>query len=139
MLCAASSSVRRRDFTLYVDESIYSKELVGALIQSGESVRRVGKDVPFGAKDHQWLAVVGRNGWTALTRDQRIRYRRLEKQTMKAHGVGVFTFTGGQATASQMTERVLAHIEKMRAISTSEPRPFLYTFGLFGPLSRLKL
>jgi hypothetical protein len=128
-----------REFTVYVDESIYSKELVASLENAGVSVRRVGLDVPFGAKDHQWLAVVGKNGWVPIMRDQRIRYRKLEKETLKAHAVGAFVFTGGQATASQTAAAVLERLEKMRAIATSEHRPFLYTFGLFGPLARVKI
>ncbi|MGH8249604.1 MAG: hypothetical protein ACREVI_02725 [Steroidobacteraceae bacterium] len=139
MRFAASSSVRRREFTLYVDESIYSKDLVSGLLLAKEDVRRVGIDVKFGAKDHEWLEVVGTNGWFALTRDQRIRYRTLEKRTMKAYEVGAFTFIGGQATASQTTARVLELLPKMKAIAKSETRPFLYTFGHVGGLARVSL
>lgn len=128
-----------RDFTLYVDESIYSKKLVEELVKTGQNVRRVGVDIPFGARDHEWLERAGKDGWTALTRDQRIRYRRLEKETLKQFGVGAFTFTGGQATAAETAAAVLAHLERMRAIATSETRPFLYTFGKVGPLSRVRL
>jgi hypothetical protein len=72
-------------------------------------------------------------------RDQRIRYRKLEKEALKAYGVGAFVFTGGQATASQTAVAVLERLDKMRALAVSERRPFLYTFGLYGPLAKAKL
>jgi hypothetical protein len=131
--------VRRREFTLYVDESIFSKALLGALAKSGETIRVVGSVVPFGAKDHEWLEIIGKKHWLALTRDQRIRYRTLEKQAVKAYAIGMFTFTGGQATSHQTAERVLAVLPKMKAIAASEPRPFIFTFGLSGPLARVRL
>lgn len=139
MRSAASLSVPPRDLTLYVDESIYSKHLVSELTLTGESIKRVGLDVPFGAKDYEWLEIVGKNGWIALTRDQRIRYRTLEKRALKEFEVGAFTFTGGQATAIQITQRVITLLPKMKAISVSQPKPFLFTFGLVGPLARVKL
>lgn len=128
-----------RDSEFYVDESIYSKLLVAELRRAGEIVHHVGVDVPFGADDQEWLAAVGAHQWIAITRDQRIRYRKLEKEALKAAGVGAFTFTGGQATALETATAILSRLEKMRAIARSEPRPFLYTFGLYGPLSRVTL
>jgi len=72
-------------------------------------------------------------------RDKRIRYRKLEKQSLVFHSVGASTFTGGNATAKTTSERLVDLLPKMTAIAGSELRPFLYTFGLSGALSRVKL
>jgi hypothetical protein len=63
----------------------------------------------------------------------------LEKQALIDHGVGCFTFTQGQATAIQCAERIIALLPKMTAVAGSEPRPFLYTFGLTVGLARVAL
>lgn len=124
---------------LYVDESIYSKVLVQAVRSAGVAVEHVGVAVPFGAKDEDWLEMCGRNGWVALTRDQRIRYRQLEKQALKDFSVGAFTFTAGMATAQQTASRVVELLPILHSRARDTTRPFLFTFGLLGPVSRVKL
>lgn len=125
--------------TFYVDESIFSNALVQSLSSAGVAFATVGRDVPPGAADEVWLEICGRRGWVALTRDQRIRYRTLEKRALKDYHVGAFTFTGGQATAQQTAQRIFVLLPSLLRIATSEPKPFIYTFGLLGPLSRVAL
>jgi hypothetical protein len=125
--------------TFYVDESIFSNVLVAELTAAGISFDRVGIAVPFGASDEEWLSHCGKHSHIALTRDQRIRYRSLEKKALLDHGVACFTFTQGQATAIQCASRIIALAPKMTAIATSQPRPFLYTFGLTTGLARVAL
>jgi PIN like domain len=123
----------------YVDESIYSRILIQALKEVDAQFSTVGDAIPFGAPDEEWLEVCGNSGWLALTRDQRIRYRTLEKRAVRDYRVGMFTFTGGQATAQQTTDRIMALLAKFSHIASSESRPFIYTFGLIGPVARVKL
>jgi hypothetical protein len=125
--------------TFYVDESIFSNALVAALTVAGIVFDRVGLAVPFGAPDDVWLSHCGRNSYLALTRDQRIRYRALEKQALIDHGVACFTFTQGQATAAQCAARIVDLVPKMVAIAATQPWPFLYTFGMSGGLANVKL
>lgn len=136
-----ASLIARREAapTFYVDESIYSNALVAQLTAAGIAFDRVGITVPFGSPDAVWLSHCGRHSYVALTRDQRIRYRPLEKQALIDHGVGCFTFTQGQATAMQCAERIVALAPKMAAIAAKESRPFLYTFGLYAGLARVTL
>lgn len=125
--------------TFYVDESIFSKALVAQLTAAGIAFDRVGATVPFGASDDVWLSHCGKHSYLALTRDQRIRYRPLEKQALIEHGVACFTFTQGQATATQCAVRIVELAPKMVAIAASQPRPLLYTFGLTGGLAKVTL
>jgi hypothetical protein len=125
--------------TFYVDESIFSHALVAELTAAGIVYDRVGITVPLGAPDDVWLSHCGKHSYVALTRDQRIRYRPLEKQALIAHGVACFTFTQGQATAIQCAARIVALAPKMVAIADSQPRPFLYTFGLSAGLAKVTL
>lgn len=123
----------------YVDESIFSKALVAELVAARITFDRVGVTVPFGASDDLWPSHCGRHSYLALTRDQRIRYRPLEKQALIDYGVACFTFTQGQATAIQCATRIVALAPRMVAIAASQPRPFLYTFGLSAGLAKVRL
>lgn len=122
-----------------VDESIFSNALVAELTAAGITFDRVGITVPFGASDEVWLSHCGEHSYIALTRDQRIRYRPLEKRALLEYGVACFTFTQGQATASQCAARIVELAPKMIAIAVQQPRPLLYTFGLSGGLCRVNL
>lgn len=123
----------------YVDESIFSNALVAELTAAGIDFDRVGLTVPFGAPDEVWLSHCGKHSYLALTRDQRIRYRALEKRALLEHGVACFTFTQGHATASQCASRIVQLAPKMIAIVARQPRPLLYTFGLSGGLAKVRL
>jgi hypothetical protein len=123
----------------YLDESIFSHVLLETLLAAGATVRRVGVDVPYGSADDVWLSAAGAHGWIALMRDQRIRRRPLELTALQAAGVAAFVFTGGQATAQDTAAAIVPRLIKFANMAVSEPRPFLYTFGRSGRLSRVKL
>ena len=97
---AASSSAKRPESTvLYLDESIFSPVLCDALESAGVAVRRPGIDIAFGTPDEVWLQKAGAERWIVLMRDQRIRHRALEIQSLREARVGAFVFSGGEATA----------------------------------------
>jgi len=123
----------------YLDESIYSQILAEALESAGIVVRRPGADVPFGTPDETWLAIAGTEKWIVLMRDQRVRHRALELRALRLAKVGAFVLTAGQATARETTVVIIGKLQKLVNISRSERKPFLYTLGATGVLSRLKL
>jgi hypothetical protein len=72
-------------------------------------------------------------------RDQRIRRRPLETQSLRDARVGAFVFTAGEATAQATALVVLSKLQKILNISRSERRPFLCTLGITGGMSRFKI
>lgn len=72
-----------------------------------------------------------------LTRDQQIRRRPLERAALNAAGVAAFAITAGQATAEETARVILPLLGKFASMAISEPKPFLYTFGFAGHLSRI--
>jgi hypothetical protein len=102
-------------------------------------VRRPGVEVPFGTPDEVWLATAGTQRWIVLMRDQRIRHRPLEIQALRFSRVGAFVVTAGQATARDTAMVVLGKLPKILNIWRSERKPFLYTLGMTGALSKVKI
>jgi hypothetical protein len=106
---------------------------------AGAGVRHAGEAFPFGTADEIWLSEAGKKRWIVLTRDQKIRWRRLELDALLAAGTAAFAFSAGQATAAETAGIVVKLLQKMANMSVSERKPFLYTFGMSGSLSRVRL
>lgn len=82
--------------------------------------------VPEGAKDPQWLRVVGKAGLVVLTRDKRIRHRPLERQSLLANGVrACFQTTGGQLTLFEQLQLWLRYWSDIENLVEEEPGPWL--------------
>jgi len=69
------------------------------------------EDIP----DHEWLSLAGQRGWPVLMKDQRIRYRPVERAAVIANGVQAFCLSGGNLTAEVMADQFLAVIERIAA------------------------
>lgn len=106
---------------------------------AGANVEHAGGAYPFGTTDEVWLSACGERNWIALTRDQRIRRRVLERLAIQRSGAAVFALTAGEATAAETADVVIRLLVKFANMAVSEPKPFLYTFGLAGRLSPVRL
>lgn len=84
--------------------------------------------VPRGSLDDVWLPVIGHLGLVVITRDQKIRYRVVEKQMWLDHAVRGFVLTGRK---SQSTATSLALLSKRWAditalVDTRPDGPWMY-------------
>jgi hypothetical protein len=91
-------------------------------------------EVPRQALDAEWLGVVGTAGLVAITRDQRIRYKPVEKRMWVEYRVRGFVLTG---TTSQSTADSLGLLEhhwaRMTTILHSQPEgPWMYAVTQAG-------
>jgi hypothetical protein len=109
------------------------------LRNAGANVEHAGGAISFGTPDAEWLKVCGAKGWVVLMRDDRVRYRRLERQALQSHKVAAFVLTSTQVTAEETANIVEVLLQKFVNMSVSEPKPFLYSFGRSKRLSRVNL
>lgn len=85
-----------------------------------------GNLVAEGARDQDWLPVVGRAGLVVLTRDKRIRTRPLERKALLENGVRTcFQTTGGQLTLFQQLQLWLRWWNEIEKLANDEPGPWL--------------
>jgi len=134
---ASSRSKPPEPLTLFLDESLDSESIVQALAAAGATVERLTRHFPKGTDDRTWLTLAGSRGWVVLTRDKRIRYRRLERLALQAARVRTFVFTGGNVTLSETAEILASAAEEIRDICNREPGPFLYHIGRGGKPRRM--
>ncbi|WP_334144917.1 hypothetical protein [Rhabdothermincola sp.] len=79
-------------------------------------------EVPRGALDDDWLAVVGARRLVVITRDRRIRYRPVERAAWVAHGVRGFVLTGRKSQTTDESVAVLTrHWAQIAELVTAEP------------------
>ncbi|MGH9085850.1 MAG: hypothetical protein ACRDYW_10390 [Acidimicrobiales bacterium] len=85
--------------------------------------------VPRGSIDDDWLPVVGASRPVVITRDQRIRYRLVEKQMWLDHAVRGFVLTGRKSQSTAESLAVLAnHWPDIEALVDARPDgPWMYS------------
>jgi hypothetical protein len=101
-------------------------------------VERLTAHFAKGTDDAEWLALVGANQWVVLTRDKRIRYRRLELIALEAAKVRTFVFTGGNVTLGDTAAILAKSVPAIRRICARERGPFIYHIGVTGKPRRMR-
>jgi hypothetical protein len=126
---------------LFLDRSLGRRQVPELLRASGLRLQTLsevyGTPADEGVADVDWLELAGTNGWVVLMKDQRIRYRPVEREALIAHGVRAFCLTGGNLRAADMAAHFLAAIDVITA-ACAQPGPFLYAVSPRG-LRRLDL
>jgi len=88
---------------------------------------------PPDAPDTAWLQVVGERRWVVLTKDERIRRRPLERQTLLAAGVRAFALTARRLTGSEMGQAFIdARGAMENLLRRRRQRPFIATVTRHG-------
>jgi hypothetical protein len=72
-----------------------------ALRAAGVDIRVHDELFPQGTQDVVWLAEAGACRWVVLTRDDRIRYNRLERQAVLAAALRFFSITSSSLTGDE--------------------------------------
>lgn len=118
----------------FVDESMLS--IAKALRAVRSDILHPGHPdcptIPLGAKDVDWLPLVGQAGWPVIMRDKRIRRRPAERQRLVEHSVRAFCLTGsGNRTSWEMLRIVVRHWDRVETAAT-QSGPFIYALTASG-------
>jgi hypothetical protein len=134
---ASLTSKPPEPLTFFLDESLDSGSIVTALREAGATVERLTDHFPKGTPDEKWLAEAGRRHWIVITRDKRIRYRKLERLALHEAGVRAFVFTGGNVTIKETGDILAGALKHMSKIARGEPGPFIYHIPRSGKPVRM--
>lgn len=77
-------------FVFFLSRCLGSDDVRSALIAAGVTVEIHNDHFSPNETDDVWLTEVGRRGWVVITRDERIRYRMVEKQAIARAKVRTF-------------------------------------------------
>ena len=81
--------------------------------------------LPPDAPDEEWIALVGRKGWVAVTRDKNIRYRAVEINAIKKHAARVVVIRMKNATGPQMAELLVKERHRIARFVAKTKAPFI--------------
>lgn len=95
-----------------------------ALVASGLQVERHAVHFPPDCPDEEWLRVVGSRGWTALTRDARIRYKPNELAAIVRHRVALLVVVGN-APHAELAANFVRTAGRVTAFVDRHTPPFI--------------
>ncbi len=129
---ASSNSQPPEPLTLFLDESLDATVVVEALRAVGATVERLTDHFAKGTEDRVWLEWAGSNRRVVLTRDKRIRYRRLELLALQAARVRAFVFTGGNVGMKDTGKILAGALPRIERIARKDQGPCIYHIGKSG-------
>ena len=112
-------------------------KVADAMRQAGAQVRVHDDHFPPDARDEDWLREVGRKQWVVLTRDQRIRHRKLELAALFKARVAAFVFTGGNVSGEDMADTLVRSLPAISRFVAKHPRPFIASIIKSGRIQLL--
>lgn len=109
----------------FFDENT-SERLTRGMKEFGEDVVHLRDMFPQGAKDEDWLRVVGSKGLVLVTRDAQIRRKPGELAAYRRHNVGGFVLQGKNIDHCGMIQQVVRNWPRMKELAVKTTRPFLF-------------
>lgn len=122
----------------FIDRSLGRKYVAEALRTAGATVVVHDDHFPQTTPDVDWLAEVGRRGWVVLSKDERIRRNRIEREALEAAHVRAFFLTQQDITGQEMANLFRDALPGMTNRTISQPAPFIFTISRSGKFSRVK-
>ncbi len=95
--------------------------------------------LPMDAPDQEWIDLVGRKGWIAITKDKHIRYRYAEFAAVKTYRARVVVIRAKNLTGGELTELIIKCYLKIQNHSSNNPAPFVADLDRSGKLSNYEL
>jgi len=120
------SAARPPDGTVFfIDRSLGIEPIRAALIEQSLLVEIHDDNFKRDEEDRVWLKSVGERGWVVLTKDQRLRYRPLEKAALRSSNARVFVLTAGNLRRSEIAAVFVSALPQIFKILRSRPGPFV--------------
>lgn len=124
--------------TLYLDRNLGKHLVAKALRAAGHSVEIHDDHLPMAAPDEDWIQLVGREGWIAITKDKNIRYRYAELDAIKQHRARVIVIRAKNLTGQELAALVVQYHARIQRLATDHRAPFVAGLDRSGRLSLYK-
>ncbi len=127
---SAASSKPQPEPTLFLDRNLGRHVIADCLRVEKITVEVHDDHLPPDAPDEEWIALVGRQDWVAITKDRNIRYRAAELDAIQRHAARVIVVRMKNATGPDIAALLLRARRRIaRFVATTDP-PFVA--GIFG-------
>lgn len=113
------------ELVLFLDRNLGRKIVSEKLRATGMKVEIHDEHLPMDAPDEDWIALVGKRGWTALTKDKNIRFRSVQLEMIKKHRARVIVIRAKDSTGSDIAELLIKGREKISRFVSENTAPFV--------------
>ena len=127
---SGASSKPQPERTLFIDRSLGRHIIADRLRAEGMAVEVHDDHLPQDAPDEEWIALVGRMGWVAITKDRGVRYRAAELQAIRRHSARVIVIRMKNATGSDIAELLVKARHRIARFAAKTAPPFVA--GIYG-------
>lgn len=110
---------------LYLDSNLGNRKAPGILRQRGINFEIHNDHLQPDAPDEDWIDLCSRRNWVAVTKDLRLKYNAVAKQTILGSSVRIFTISANTLTGEQIGELIAGSYESMQRICNERSGPFL--------------
>jgi hypothetical protein len=124
------------EVVFFLDENHHrNKALLQVFEEQNIIVEKHHNHFETGARDEDWLPIVGQRGWILLTSDTRIRYRYSELAQVIEHRVRMFCFSSNNQAASAMAATLRSALPHMLQFLTQNEPPFFASIDKSGKVT----
>ena len=127
--------------TLFLDRNLGRHIVADRLRSEGMKVEVHDDHLPPDAPDEEWITLVGRKGWGAVTKDKNVRYRAAELASIRRHSARVLVVRTKNATGLDIAALLIAGRRRIaRFAQSTTPAPFvaaIYRSGQVKEYERL--
>lgn len=127
-----NSDWRHEELTVFLDRNLGRYIIANRLQSAGIAVEVHDKHLVPDAPDDEWISLVGRKGWTAITKDKNICYRAAELGSIRKHKARIIVIRSRNATGTDIAELLVNGFRRIARFSSRTPAPFvagLYASG----------
>ena len=125
--------------TLFLDRNLGRHIIAKRLRDDGMAVEVHDDHLPPDAPDEDWIALVGREGWVAVTKDKNVRYRTAELEAIREHSARVLVIRMKNATGSDIADVLAKGRRRIARFTARTPAPFIAGIQKSGAVSAYKL
>ncbi len=133
---ARSSAPPRKDIPYYLDRNMGKHVIADALRGAGFTVELHDDHLAPDAPDEDWIALVGRKKWLAITKDKNIRYRAAEIVAIKKYRAKVFVIRAKNATGADIAEILVSASATIQKFSRRNHPPFVAGIDRTGRIAK---
>jgi predicted nuclease of predicted toxin-antitoxin system len=129
------SSSPPEDLTFFIDRCLGKEPLASSLRALDWNIELHDDHFPQDAPDTLWLSEAGQRGWIVLSKDQRIRFRPLEREMLVESRCRVFILTAGSLSSRQIADIFVRAAPKIERMARQQPPPFQAYVSAMGKVT----
>ena len=117
---------------LFLDRNLGKHVIADELRSAGICCEVHDDHLPIDAPDEDWIALAGRNGWIALTKDNNIRYRYAQLDSIRRNATRIIIIRAKNATGLEIAQLLLKGINGIYRFHSSEDAPLVAAINRDG-------